>query len=492
MTTGGRSSEAEVFLGRAEEFESSGRTLEAAQTYAAGLKLHPSDLPLLEGYLRLLVTYGEDREAIKYGLRAVRQYPTKGSLRLILSQALTSGGRGEESREHLEAATTDPDSAGMAFGMLGYWYQARGEFVRARDCFEKSIAIEPRQSLSYYGWSQSNRLSNTTRHYLTDITAFLEEPGVDPETAMYLRYVEGKFRRELDDYEGSMRAYDLGNQIARQVNQSGRAFNRDRYQYIISGTIENFDSREVQRLGCDVPPQDPVSPIFIVGMMRSGTTLVEQILSSHPEVTAGGEIEFWIDSLNQIFDVDRKRVDSEALREARAAYLKILSEAAIDRPYVTDKMPQNFQALGILHAAFPEARIIHIQRKPIDNCVSIYFTPYQSSPDFAHDKSDIAFAYKEYLRLVDHWRCVLPEDRFLDVEYETLVADSEGQTRKILEFCGLPFSELCLKPQDNNRLVTTPSLWQVRQPVYHSSIDRWKPYAPWLGEFLALEATSSR
>jgi hypothetical protein len=137
----------------------------------------------------------------------------------------------------------------------------------------------------------------------------------------------------------------------------------------------------------------------------------------------------------------------------------------------------------LIHTLFPSSRIICTKRSAVDTALSIWMTPMQTAASFVHDRSAIVFAYKECLRLMDHWRNAMPDDRYLEVNYETLTEHPEVETRKMLDFCGLKWDAACLHPELNSRPVRTPSFWQVRQPVYRSSIDRWKRYEPWLGPF---------
>jgi hypothetical protein len=167
-------------------------------------------------------------------------------------------------------------------------------------------------------------------------------------------------------------------------------------------------------------------------------------------------------------------------------YLEVLREVSPGHARVTDKMPANFQMLGLIHAVFPKARIIHVMRHPADNCISIYNTPYSVSPDFGHDRDNIVFAYRQYQRLMEHWRTVLPPGAILDVHYEELVEDKERVVRQMIDHCRLGWSDACLSHEVNGRLVNTPSVWQVRQPVYKTSVNRWQRYEPWLGSFRQL------
>jgi hypothetical protein len=164
-------------------------------------------------------------------------------------------------------------------------------------------------------------------------------------------------------------------------------------------------------------------------------------------------------------------------------YLTLLKSVAPGKLRVTDKMPLNYPMLGVVHALFPNARIIHCRRDPADTCLSMYVTPYSEAVNFAHQPDDIVFSYREYLRLMAHWRTVLPPDRFLEVDYETLVENREPVVREVVAFAGLDWDEACLSHERRGGAVLTPSNWQVRQPLYRSSVGRYRNYEKWLPEF---------
>ena len=227
---------------------------------------------------------------------------------------------------------------------------------------------------------------------------------------------------------------------------------------------------------------DSELPVLIVGMPRSGTTLVEQILSSHPEIAGGGELTFWGDKANALA-VAGVALSEEAAHELAAKYLALLRRIGPAAHRVTDKMPQNYMHLGLIHMVFPRARTIHCRRDPIDTCLSIYFTHFGLMKDYAFERRGIIFFYEQYLSLMAHWRRVLPPDRFLEVDYEALVADPEPVTRRIIDFCGLDWDDACLRSENNPRVVSTASMWQARQRIYQTSVERWRRYEPWLGEF---------
>jgi len=222
-------------------------------------------------------------------------------------------------------------------------------------------------------------------------------------------------------------------------------------------------------------------PILIIGMPRSGTTLLDQIVSSHPQVGSAGELSFWCES--PLAGNATKVFEPAFSDELAVKYRMLLRGFGPGKKRVTDKMPLNFPYLGAIHMLFPNARILHCRRHPVDTCLSLLMNTLslREAPNYLFEPEDTVFTYKEYFRVMKHWREVLPADRFLDVDYEEVVSDKEAMTRKIIAFCGLEWDDACLHHERNERAVDTPSKWQVRQPIYSSSVARWKNYEPWLG-----------
>jgi hypothetical protein len=226
--------------------------------------------------------------------------------------------------------------------------------------------------------------------------------------------------------------------------------------------------------------------VLIVGMPRSGTTLVEQILASHPDIAAAGELDFWPRRLDHVRRRRISRLDAAAERDIVRDYPALLRTYSPGARRVTDKMPFNFLFLGHIHRLFPNARIIHCRRLPVDTALSIYLTRFAGLHDFTASREDIVRYYQEYRRLMAHWRAVLPPDRFLDIDYEDLVADPDSVSRRMVAFCGLEWDDACRDSHKTDRPIVTASVWQARQPVYRSSAERWRRYEPWLGELRLL------
>jgi hypothetical protein len=221
-------------------------------------------------------------------------------------------------------------------------------------------------------------------------------------------------------------------------------------------------------------------PVFVVGMPRSGTSLTEQILASHPQVRGAGELLYWI------FAADTERAATPERRDATIAelgraYLDVLPAQAPHASRVVDKLPVNFQNIGLIHAALPGARFIHLERNSLDTCLSIYFQGFTAAHPYATDFGDLAHYYREYGRLMAHWRSVLPPQTLLEVPYEDLVDDPEGWTRRMLAHIGLPWDPRCLEFHRTDRPVLTASNWQVRQPIGKGSVGRWRRYERFIG-----------
>jgi hypothetical protein len=218
-------------------------------------------------------------------------------------------------------------------------------------------------------------------------------------------------------------------------------------------------------------------------MPRSGTTLIEQILSSHSRVFGAGEISDFrecipnVDANGAVIDIPRAALSAPALRRLASRYLDRIRAMAPTAQRIVDKMPANFALVGLIHLALPNARIIHVRRDPIDTCLSCFSILFVGEQPYAYDLGELGRYYRGYQGLMDHWRTVLPPEILLEVRYEDVIHDLEAQARRLLAHCGLAWEETCLDFQQTRRSVRTASCVQVRQPIYQDSVGRWRPYA---------------
>ena len=225
-------------------------------------------------------------------------------------------------------------------------------------------------------------------------------------------------------------------------------------------------------------------PVFIVGMPRSGTTLVEQILASHPKVFGAGELSEFSKAVTSLgmpngalsFPETVPGLSAEQLRQLGTSYLDAIEAAAPGAERITDKMPANFRFVGLIHLALPNARIIHMRRDPVDTCLSCFSLLFVGDLPYCYDLGELGRYYRAYQTLMEHWRQVLPAGVMLEVQYEEVVADVERQARQIVAYCGLEWDDACLAFYRTQRPIRTSSAAQVRQPIYRTSVGRWKPY----------------
>jgi len=228
-------------------------------------------------------------------------------------------------------------------------------------------------------------------------------------------------------------------------------------------------------------------PVFVLGMPRSGTTLIEQIVSSHPLVTGAGELSAlqYVIEPHGPFPQTVSQLTPETFAELGREYLRRIAPLAKGRPHLVDKMPSNFLYAGIIPLILPGARIVHMRRDAVDTCLSCYTKLFSGDQSFTYNQTELGEFYRHYERLMAHWREVLPVDRFIEIDYEAVVDDLEGEARRLVEFLGLPWDDACLRFYDNQRVVRTASVNQVRRPIYRSSKGRWRAHADQLGDLLA-------
>ncbi len=433
---------------------------------------------------RLLVQ-GTPNVAVEVLFAAVARGPSSMGARARLAKALIEANRGTEAVAALNdpVLTRSSMADGETQGILAGALPSVGRLAESRALFARAMTKPSGGPFAFYGYTHSGRATEADRGAIKAAEDRLGAGRLGPGERAYLHFGLGRAYEDLGEYETAMRQYDAANRAERAEKPTALAFNRTQYAEMFDRMIAAL-SPEVMAAGAAGNSSD--FPILVVGMIRSGTTLVEQILASHPEVGGAGEVPFWVTNGPDLVDSASGDPRTERFAEAASRYLGVLSSTCPGRSRVVDKMPGNYNLLGLIHLALPNARIIHTRRNPLDTCISIHTTHNRAISEFGNDRGNLVFGYRQYERLMAHWRRVLPADRFLEVDYEDLVSDTEPTVLRMLEFCGLDWNDACLRQQDSPRSVSTPSSWQVRQPVYRSSVDRWRRFEPWLGEFREL------
>jgi tetratricopeptide (TPR) repeat protein len=459
-----------------------GMLAEAAGSLQKAIELRPSFESALVHLAYVQEELGQEDVALSIYRRLSRSVESAAQRRYYMAKVLAMEGRRDEAEIELRRVVVLEPGFVSARVLLGSLLAERGVFDEAAEQLTDAIDVHPS---AFQQLSSVKRLTEADRTLVARMSHLVQRPEIDALTRLHVHFGLGKSYDDLGDYHRAIEHYDEANRLRAQSARLDRAALVARYDNIVA----HFTAlAEAPRSFTPFNGSEGDLPVFIVGMPRSGTTLVEQILSSHPAVTAAGELTFW-QRIERADAVSTVVTDKAARSRDAVEYISKLRSIGPRALRVTDKAPFNFESLGPLHFMFPNARIVHCRRHPIDNCLSIFFTNFMKRQDYAWDRGDIAFFDRQYLRLMDTWRSALPADRFIEVEYETLVRDRETETRRLVSFIGLDWDDLCLAPERNARSVKTASLWQARQPVYTTSTERWRRYEPWLGELSELTST---
>lgn len=455
--------------------EKQGNIAGAIVAYDRATELLPS---LSEAWFRagaLVYTLGHRDEAIGCFRRASATGGNTAFGRLGKARALLTEDRNEEAELVLrKTLARDPGNA-TAHDLLGNLLSEFGRFEEARRNFERAVEIAPLLAGSYYELVRCRPATSRDDGLLQRMKDSLETPGLEPSQRLRIHLAIGKVAEDLGDYGLAMEHFDAADAVRRNLTPfDSAAFAREVDRLIARSTPELIAKAQV--LGNPDP-----RPILIVGMPRSGTTLVEQIVSMHPDVEAGGELNFWNERGAAWHSAGVAANQKLFLTKAAEDYLGVLHAIAPKAARVTDKMPFNFLWASTIHLAFPHATIIHCRRSAVDTALSIHQTHFHPALAFPTGGEELVAYFRGYQRLMDHWRGVLPADRLLEVDYEDLTGAPEPVIRRIITACGLPWYDACLRPESNPRAIKTPSKWQTRQPIYRTSVERWRRYEPWLG-----------
>ena len=465
------------------ELEKLGLLNEAISSFREAIRLDPQ-LPYSYVSLgRILRGQGKPEEADQCFDTVLSVVLTDPNSQFELARSFYDEGMVDLAEGCLRRVVSLDPNMGDAQALLGTVLLQLGRFAEAETVLEQAIELQTKSARPYIELVESRKTREEHRQLLDQMTVMVHQAKLSVEDRRGLHYSLGKAFDDLAEYETAFHHFEEANRL--MFSQlSGEPFDRVAHTALFNLMIERFSERFLtMRKGMGAPTE---KPILVVGMIRSGTTLIEQIVSSHPDVAAGGELTYLIQHYERVLAPPAGTTLPQVLMDFARGYLELLNSIGGGKLRVTDKMPNNYFLLGLVHTIFPNARIIHCRRNPADTCTSIYTTPFPRPLSYAHSPEAIVFNYKEYQRIMAHWRSVLPADRFLEVDYEKLVANPVLETRRMIEFCGLDWDDSCLHHYRNAGAIRTPSWWQARQPVYGTSKGRWRNYEPWLGAFREL------
>jgi tetratricopeptide (TPR) repeat protein len=432
-----------------------------------------------------------DEAAASYR-RTLALQPRHAPAHLGLGVVLRAQHRHADAEASCQAALAVDPNYVEALILLGELRADRGRFSEAERSFQRAIEINPDFSFAFSSIATHRKMTSDDTGWLKGAEALLAKRlPLDHEIS--LRYALGKYFDDVGRYDDAFEHYRQANELSKR---HGSPYEGEKLTQRVDEIVRHFDAAFIRRCGPQVSTTE--LPILIVGMPRSGTSLTEQILASHPAVFGAGEVIFWDTAFAAYRRAELEvnlagtQAGANLIRGMAGDYLDRLTASSGAAQRVIDKMPANFWYLGLIHAAFPQARIIHMQRHPIDTCLSIYFQNFFNVDPYANDMDSLVHYYGEYLRITDHWRAVLPARTLLEVPYEGLIDDQEGWTRRMLDFIGLPWDAKCLNFHQTDRVVITASKWQVRQKITTASAGRWKNYEKFLGPLQSLMNRSTQ
>ena len=457
-----------------------GRLDEAVAAFRRALELKPDFVKSHNNLGNAFVDLGRLEEALASYRQAVARDPGYAEAHNNLGIALRLQGRGAEAEISCRRALEINPDFPAAIALLAELQSDKGQFATAEELFKRAIILEPESAEAWAGVAGLRKMTSSDAGWLAEAQRIAGQ-GLPPRQEACLRYAIGKYFDDVGNFEEAFANYRHANELTKMLRtrHDGQQLTR-----AVDLIIQSFDEEWLSR--ARVGANASQCPVFIVGMPRSGTSLVEQILASHRDVFGAGELPFWRTAMAGAAARTDAEIEQSALRRLSDEYLRLLNDASNGARRVVDKMPANFLYLGPIHAALPNAKIIHMRRNPIDTCLSIYFQNFGTVHSYANDLGDLAHYYEEYRRLMDHWRRTLPAGAFLDLPYEQLVDDQEGWSRRAVDFIGLPWDSTCLDFHQTSRSVSTFSKWQARQRISRSSVLRWRNYEKFVGPLLCL------
>jgi tetratricopeptide (TPR) repeat protein len=475
-----RPDHAETYFNLGNAFDAIGRAAEAAMAYRKALAIRADFAGAHNNLGNVLQKLGKLAEAEAHYRRAIEIAPDYAHAYRNLGNVLVALSRHKEAIPAYNRALAMGSADARIYNSLGVAHNVVGQTEDAFKAFQRAVAIEPCNAEMHLNLATCKSFSDGDERLvaLEKLCENAKSLGEDDQIALH--FALGKAFDDLKQPERSFHHLSAGNKLKRR-----------QIAYDEAETLRQFERLQAaftpDLLAKNAGVGDPSNlPVFVVGMPRSGTTLIEQILASHPKVFGAGElfdlghvVEGLRDPSGASGDFPEvmTQMTGEALRRAGSRYVNRISSPARNKERIVDKMPFNLQFVGLIYLALPNAKVIHIGRDPLDTCFSCYSQLFTGSHPYAYDLAELGRCYRAYEGLMDHWRKVLPPDFMLDVRYENVVDDLEGEARRILDYCDLAWDEACLRFYETRRPVVTASFAQVRRPINRRSIGRWRPYS---------------
>ena len=462
------------------------RTDEAVALLHRSLQIRPGYPEALIGMARAMHELDRLEEAESYLRQATEKSPENTDAWCQLASVCMEQGNSDDAEiAYQKALAIDPENSDSLAG-LGNLRLEQGKIDEAETLVKQAISINPDNLGARFHLTQVKKVKPGDEN-LAALEAMIPEiETIKEEKRISLHYALGKSYDDIKAYDKGFPHYMEGARLKRTKLHYDADADSARSQRI----IDIVDSSYFERLQGAGDASDV--PVFVLGMPRSGTTLTEQIIASHPLVHGAGELRDLMQIVQQpingqafqTYPENLAQLNRENLTQWGQQYVSGLRQRAPDAKRITDKMPANYLAMGLIPLMLPYAKIIHVKRNPVDTCVSCFTRLFNRHQDATYDLAELGKHYSNYAKLMQHWHAVMPAGSFIEVQYEDIVADMEGQAKRLIDFVGLEWDEACLDFHKNTRNIRTASVTQVRQPIYTSSVERWRNYEQFLGPLL--------
>jgi tetratricopeptide (TPR) repeat protein len=453
------------------------RPLDAIEQYEKALVIRPDCPEVYNNLGNVLSSVGRCDEAIARYRQALALRPAYGGAHNNLGTTLLASRRPEEAVTHYQnALACEPNNADI-HNNLGIALSTLGELAQASQAFASAISIAPRKPEFYLNILSLKRMTAGDPLLIAMLELCRDAASLGVEGQIALHFALGRAFEDLGEYERSFQHLIIGNALKRR----GLSYDEAATLKLFERTVATFTTELMSdKRGTGDPSRIPV---FVLGMPRSGSTLIEQILAGHSQVFGAGELSDFNDAVEVVARVNNwsypemvARMSGEQLRRLGMSYVDRIRACAPRAARIVNKMPANFGSIGLIHLALPNARIIHTSRDPIDTCLSCFSLLFAGGHPYSYDLAELGRYYRGYHTLMQHWRAVLPAGVMLEVRYEDVVTDLAGQARAMVTHCGVEWEESCLAFHQTRRPVQTASMCQVRQPLYGTSVGRRHRY----------------